>query len=179
MPLNSVNYSNTIMYKIVCNDLNIIDCYVGHTTDFKSRKNQHKNTCNNINNNLKVYQYIRDNGGWNNWSMIMIEKYDCKSKLEALKRERELIEELKATLNMIIPTRTQKEYKQNNREDILVSHKEYYIDNKEKIKEMYKTKILCVCGCNIRQYDIKRHETTKKHNYLLSLKNVYKDNVNI
>ncbi len=173
MPLNPVNYSNTIMYKIVCNDLNITDCYIGHTTDFKSRKRQHKYDCNhetNKNYNKKAYQYIRDNGGWDNWSMIMIEEYNCKSKLEAEKRERELIEELKATLNMVIPTRTQKEYKQNNREDILVSHKEYYIDNKEKIKEMYKTKILCECGCYIRQYDINRHIKTQKHLLLISKK---------
>ena len=38
-------YANTIIYKIVCNDLNITDCYVGHTTNFTKRKQQHKENC--------------------------------------------------------------------------------------------------------------------------------------
>ena len=160
MPLNPIKYSNTIMYKLICNDLNITDCYIGHTTDFKSRKSKHKSKCNNINDknyNLKVYQYIRDNGGWDNWSMIMIEEYKCNNILEALKRERELIEELKATLNCRIPSRTKNEYKkkyyknnidkykeqhkeyyENNKEKILEKCKEYSIDNKDKIKERKK-----------------------------------------
>ena len=35
------------IYKIVCNDLSITDCYVGHTTDFVKRKCNHKIICNN------------------------------------------------------------------------------------------------------------------------------------
>jgi hypothetical protein len=38
MPKQPINYENTIIYKIVCNNLNINDCYVGHTTDFTRRK---------------------------------------------------------------------------------------------------------------------------------------------
>ena len=34
-------YANTIIYKIVCNDLNITDCYVGNTTKFTNRKSPH------------------------------------------------------------------------------------------------------------------------------------------
>ena len=67
MPRQTMNYSNTIIYKIVCNDLNIKDCYVGHTTDFKSRKCKHKSVCNNANAkefNYYVYKFIRENGGW-------------------------------------------------------------------------------------------------------------------
>ena len=37
---------NYVMYKIVCNDLNINDCYVGHTTNFNNRKSDHKYNCN-------------------------------------------------------------------------------------------------------------------------------------
>ncbi len=43
MPRNEIDYSKTIIYKIVCNDLTITDCYVGSTTDFKTRKAAHKN----------------------------------------------------------------------------------------------------------------------------------------
>lgn len=108
MPRIAIDYNNVIMYKIVCNDINITDIYIGHTTNFTKRKAAHKSICNNS--NLYVYQFIRDNGGWNNWNMVMIEKYPCTCKLDATKRERELLEELNATLNKQIPSRTSKEY---------------------------------------------------------------------
>ena len=34
MPRKEIDYSKTVIYKIVCNDLNVKDVYVGHTTDF-------------------------------------------------------------------------------------------------------------------------------------------------
>ena len=45
MPRKEINYLNTIIYKFVCNDLNIKDTYVGHTTDFIKRKATHKSHC--------------------------------------------------------------------------------------------------------------------------------------
>ncbi len=119
MPLYTIDYSKTIIYKLCCNDLSITDIYIGHTTDFKSRKRGHKSSCTNEYDkyyNLRVYQFIREKGGWNNWNMVMIEKYSCNCKLEATKRERELIEELKATLNIQVPSRTQKEWVENNKD---------------------------------------------------------------
>ena len=56
MPKNEIDYSNTIIYKIVCKDEKISDLYVGHTTNFVKRKCLHKNSCNNLNNKLKIYQ---------------------------------------------------------------------------------------------------------------------------
>ena len=41
------DYNNTIIYRIVCKDANITDCYVGHTTNMVKRRQQHKHTCNN------------------------------------------------------------------------------------------------------------------------------------
>ena len=73
MPKTPIDYSKTIIYKIVCKDLNVKDVYVGHTTDFIRRKRQHNSVCNcetSLRHNLKVYQLIRDSGGWENWSMI-------------------------------------------------------------------------------------------------------------
>ena len=68
MPRKPINYKKVIIYKLVCNDLLITDLYVGHT----------KNHCLNPNDpkyNLKVYKIIRENGDWNNWSMIEIENF--------------------------------------------------------------------------------------------------------
>ena len=47
MPKTEIDYSNTIIYKIVCKDQNIKDIYVGHTTNFVQRKHAHKQNCNN------------------------------------------------------------------------------------------------------------------------------------
>ena len=107
MPKKEIDYQNTIIYKIVCNDLNVKDVYVGHTTNFTKRKTRHKYDCINHNSkkrNLKVYETIRDNGGWENWSMIEIEKYNCNDCNEACSRERYWYELLNANLNMICPT---------------------------------------------------------------------------
>ena len=60
------NYEKCVMYKIICNDTTIKDIYVGSTCNFTRRKCGHKSDCNNANTsryNLKVYQFIRTNGG--------------------------------------------------------------------------------------------------------------------
>lgn len=114
MPKNEIDYSNTIIYKICCNDLNISDIYVGHTTNFIQRKYGHKKVCNNIKDkdyNLKVYKTIRENGGWDNWCMVEIEKINCNSRNEASARERFWYEQLNSKLNSMVPNQTLKEWK--------------------------------------------------------------------
>ena len=106
MPKNAIDYQNTIIYKIVCNNLAITDCYVGHTTDFNRRKSRHKHSCyyeeKKINRN--IYKTIRDNGGWENWTMVEIEKFPCADRNEAAARERYWYEQLNtAKMNMIKP----------------------------------------------------------------------------
>jgi hypothetical protein len=54
--------------------------------------------------------------------MVLIEHCSVENVLEARKKERKYIEELNATLNKFIPSRTHQEYS-----------KQWYIDNKEKI----------------------------------------------
>lgn len=157
-----VNYAETIIYKIVCKDLTIKNVYVGHTTNFRRRKCNHKKCCNNKNykyHNLNVYKFIRENGGWNNFEMIMIEEYNCENKLQAHQRERYWIETLNADLNCIIPTRTQKEYNDINKEQIIEYQKKWYEENKNKILE----KIICECGCEVVKGQLFRHQRTKKH----------------
>jgi hypothetical protein len=69
MPKKIIDYSNTIIYKIVSKDLNINDCYVGHTTNFIKRKCGHNNCCINPLNkeyNNKKYEFISENVGWDN-----------------------------------------------------------------------------------------------------------------
>ena len=110
MPKKIVDYSNTIIYKIYCKDECITDIYVGHTTNFIQRKSTHKVACNNQNNDLKIYKIIRENGGWTNWDMIEISKYNCKDSTEARIKENEHYNQLKATLNSYPPYVDKKNY---------------------------------------------------------------------
>ena len=138
------NYQKTLIYKLICNDTNITQFYVGHTTNFYDRKRCHKTNCYNEKNrsyNYDIYKYIRENGGWDNWNMIEIEKFPCNNIKEALVRERYWLNELKANLNKTIPSRTQKEYYDDNRNKLLEYAKEYRERNenyKEKKAEYMK-----------------------------------------
>ena len=133
----------------------------------RRRKTHHKAACNNEKNkgyNLNVYQYIRNNGGFDNWDMIEVERFEAIDGNDAKKRERYWIEILKATLNMVIPGRTQKEYyedykiiinecnKYNYYNNIEKEHKRseiYYKNNKEIINEKRKDKNLPPLACPV------------------------------
>lgn len=176
MPKTIMDYTKTIMYKIVCNDLNIKDVYVGHTTNFTKRKYKHKRTCHRENGkgfNYKIYQTIRDNGGWENWSMVMIEEHSCSGFEQARKRERQLYDELNANMNMLKPYVTAEEriecdklsrkiydfknksviaeqhkvwageYYQKNKDKIIAKVKKYGEENKLRIQEKNKVKVCC------------------------------------
>jgi hypothetical protein len=141
MPRKPIDYSNTIIYKLCCNDPTITDVYVGHTTNWTNRKGTHKNSCNNPNYekyNLYVYQFIREHGGWNNWSMIELEKICCVDEKDAAKHERRYFELLGATLNKEVPSRTREEWREDNAEKVKEKNKEYRENNVEKVREIQK-----------------------------------------
>ena len=80
MPKVVFDYSKTIIYCLVCKDVSITDCYISHTTNFKQQKSQHKCCCTKEKYkgyNYKVYKFIRQNGGWDNWFMAMIKTFPC------------------------------------------------------------------------------------------------------
>jgi hypothetical protein len=152
MPKIKTDYSKLVLYKIVSNDLEIKDCYIGHTTNFVKRKYSHKFNCNNPNckeYNSNVYKFIRDNGGWDNWSMIEIKKYPCNDKREAEAEERRCIESEYATLNCNRPFIKEderklykktygKKYRDDNPDKVKEYGKKYRDDNPDKVKEYHK-----------------------------------------
>jgi len=178
--------------------LNIKECYIGHTTNFKTRKQHHKQWCLNENGkhyNLYVYQFIRANGGWDNWDMILIETSNCENKLEARKREREFIESQNGILNMIKrPYATEEERKdkvrewnENNKEHrnellrninqrLRKQHPERFKEydkkkwkkHKERIQAKQKQIIECQCGSKYQHCQKARHCKTKKHQEYLN-----------
>ena len=181
-------YNNSIIYKLICNDENVKDFYVGSTIDFKSRWTEHMSNCNNINccsYNTKVYRFIRDNGGIDNWNMVVIEKYPVRQDIELRMRECYWFDILEPPLNTYRPYLTpterkeyikkyRKEYYKKNREKLktdastynfnnhekyLNYQKEYYKKNNDKLKE----KITCICKCIISRSSYNKHLSSKKH----------------
>ena len=139
------DYSKCVIYKLCCKNLDVKEIYVGSTCNFTRRKNAHKTDSNNLNckkYNLKVYKFIRDNSGIENWDMILIEEYPCENKMQKVKRERYWCEELKSELNSMCPGRSNKEsvqeYQKKNKDKINAQRKIYVENNKEKVKEQVK-----------------------------------------
>jgi len=144
MPKVPINYNNCCIYKIEhIEDESLL--YVGFTTNFNKRKGDHKSRIKNIDNKkykIKLYEMIRDNGGWEMFRMIKIEKYPCNDKREAEKRETEIMKELKASMNMVKSYATKEEtkerfrmYRDTHKEEIKERRKVYRETHKEEIKK--------------------------------------------
>ena len=168
-------------YRIVCKDLSVKYCYVGSTQNFTRRKYQHKSDCETC--DYKVYQVIRENGGWSNWTMVKIEDSEHETKLDARKRERELLKQFGNGMNSEVPGRIpqeyyqenrerrleyHKQYVQENRERILEHQKQYYQENKEQIADRAKQKYKCECGGRYTHTHKSRHIKSEKHQNFLN-----------
>jgi hypothetical protein len=139
MPRLPMDYSRTIIYKIQHNEIEEL-LYVGHTTDFTKRKNKHKSSCKSK--QFKLYQTIRDNGGWDCFKMVMVEEFPCVNKLQACKREDDLMREMKANMNSIGAVfnkdkrlEHQKQYREENLDKRAEYDKQYYEENRDKRKQ--------------------------------------------
>ena len=170
------------MYKLVCKDVDATEVYVGSSTSLRNRRACHKSRCNNKNDkcyNFPVYQYIRENGGWQNWDLLPIERVEFDFRFELQDRERHHIEALHATLNSKVPNRNKAEYYQDNKEEIKAQKKEYRQNHKEEIKarnkqyrqdnkEEINQKHDCPCGGRYTHHHKTKHLKTELHrNYEL------------
>jgi len=186
-----MSYQNAVIYKIECNDINVKECYIGSTKDFVGRRYNHKSKYK-MGSNLKVYQFIRNNGGWENWTMKSIINYPCKNRMELEIKEQEIIKTFDNTLNCVnaytsieykIEYKKQwdventekrkeqaKQYRIDNLEKIKEQKKQYYIDNTEKIKARQNEKIQCDCGRWTGRGDMAKHRKTKIHTDFLKNK---------
>lgn len=130
------NYSNGKIYTIRCkNDDSLI--YVGSTTQtLSTRLGEHKKMSKK-HPNILLYKTINDD--WSNWFIELYELYPCNSRIELNKREGEIIREI-GNLNRQIAGRTVQEYKNDPKikEYQREYHKQYHIDNRDKIKERQK-----------------------------------------
>jgi hypothetical protein len=141
MPRKPIEWSRCIIYKIWKDD----DFYVGSTTDFVKRQYHHKQSCNNETCNFKIYQMIREKGGWDSWQMIPLEEYkECQTQVQARIREEEWRVKLNANLNMrkAFGAETRQEYlaqhHQEHKEERNKKSAQYHQEHKEEIKEKKK-----------------------------------------
>ena len=175
MPKVDIDYSNTIIYKITCNDETVTDSYVGHTTNFVQRKHAHKNSCLNDKSstyNLKLYKTIRQYGGWSNWTMEIIHFCKCNDLSEARQKEQEYFKLLNANLNCIEPFQFHKK---------ISTTPPIYVTETTNIQKCKKDTLKYVCSyCDFKcaklsNYNI--HLTTPKHSYNILLnENIKKNN---
>tara|TARA_R110001592_G_scaffold257326_1_gene520894 strand:- start:82 stop:672 length:591 start_codon:yes stop_codon:yes gene_type:complete len=188
MPKVPIDYSKGFIYKLCCLDVSVKEIYIGSSTNFKQRKSLHKSDCNNEKRktyNSYKYKYIRDNGGWDNWTMIELHKFPCNDKRELECEENRVMIELQSQLNSRKPYITEedireykKNYYENNKEEIKIKtkihrgerkeefnerSKKYYEDHKEIVKMKHKEKIVCDnCGVITRKCQISRHKTSQR-----------------
>jgi len=191
MPKSNVNYQNTIIYKLE-HLVNKELVYVGSTTNFIKRKCAHKHDCINSNSkdyNFKVYQMIRENGGWDLFQMLEIKKYPCNDKREAEAEEERCRIELRANMNMRRAFCTPEQYREeqreynkryyaNHREEYRESGKRHYANHREECREYdkqyrnenrdkLKQKFACECGGKYTHHHKAIHFKTKKHLYFI------------
>ena len=94
-------YKNTTIYLIGCKDTNIPNTYVGHTTNFEQRCEDHEKCV--TTSDRKLYNFIRNHGGWSNWYIKPLSKISCKNKSEATLEELYWYIKMKSTLNICTP----------------------------------------------------------------------------
>ena len=180
---------NYYFYKLVCNDLNVKHTYVGSTVNFTRRKSAHK--CDSIKPtkiHQKIYSCMAENGGFDNWQMVLLEQRFFETKLEAHRHERWFFEQLnsKFAMNTKYPQRDKAEYRLDNKENIAAYKKDYNEANKDAIaaqKKDYneankdaiaarcKVKFNCSCGGRYTRHGLQQHMKTNKHTaYIAQIK---------
>jgi hypothetical protein len=171
------------VYKLFCKDETIKDCYIGSSVNIQSRLHKHKSNTQNENSpkhHLRVYQKIRECGGWDNWKCEILDELENPSRSQLIELERMYYEENieNATLNTTYCGRTKKEtnkawwaknpnymidYREKYPEKVKTYNNNYYAKNHERIKEYYKQKVVCSCGCQLNKGSLLKHLKTKKH----------------
>jgi len=165
MPKTPIDYQKSVIYKIQHIE-NLELLYIGSTTNFNKRKQYHKENCNTITNkkyNFLVYKMIRDNGGWDQFKMIIIKEYPCETKTELLIEEDRLMMELKSNMNNNRAYLTDNDRKERDK----LRTKEYRKNHPEQYKQYDKKrrqiKFNCECGSCVCFRDKSKHLNTMKH----------------
>lgn len=124
------------IYGIFCKDENILDCYIGSTTNFEQRKIKHKNGC--ISREYPVYKFITENGGWDNWQVKTLNILPYIDDIDKRYKEQCYINSYKPTLNEKRAYQTIEDRRNNVRKYRETEKYKNYL-NSEKYKETIKS----------------------------------------
>ena len=191
------DYSKSVIYGIYCKDITVLEFYIGSTYDEKQRERHHKDHCNNENNksyDLKVYKFIRANGGMDNWIFKVIQRFPCENKIQLVEREQYHYDLLNPALNMRRPYLSEEERKEERKkrkeerkeeiskldaiyyQEHIVERKiyreKYQKEHRDEIKEHKNQKNICECGGKYTNANKALHLETNRHkNFLKNQEN--------
>jgi len=148
MPIINIDYSKTIIYKIQHKEKPEL-FYIGHTTNYDSRKSQHKRASSDKFQSSPFYKRVQECGGWRNFIMTPIKQVNCNSRIHALIEEQKAIDELGATLNYCCSHKATAKHKPH------IYRKEYEKEEQEREVKMLKYKQINACNDFIDKHLVK------------------------
>ena len=133
------------VYCIFCKDTNVQQVYVGSCVDLNKRIRDHKKCSNNKNGkeyNKRLYQFIRENGGFDNWKFIWLEMFKTDDTIFLRQLEQNYMDtfpkELLLNSQRAYGQDIERYYEQN-----IKKCKEYRQQNREIINEKQNQKVPC------------------------------------
>ena len=141
------------IYQLVCEDGYY---YIGATRN-ELRKRLYEHKMDSENSLSRMAKHI-NKLGWDKVKIVLIEDFPCSNREELLRR-----------MNSIAYSKISDKYCLNFYNHVEYN-KNYYQENKEKVRERYQQNITCECGTEVRKYGLKEHKQSKKHIQLLNKK---------
>jgi len=96
--MKTMSETTTYLYVISSKDSRVTERYLGYTTnwekcvEYRSDEYDHGSNA-----KSKLYTFVREHGGWNNWDMTIIGTYDSRDEAEIAKYG--LLEQFEFKLN--------------------------------------------------------------------------------
>ena len=147
-----------IIYEITPLNKSLVYSYIGSTKNFRTRKFQHKSRCyyekDIIHYNFPLYNFIRENGGWDAFEMNPIEEIEVENKTQARIKEQFWKEDREAKFQVLNAYNPYSGF--TNRTEYLKNYRE---ENKQQINE----KNTCPCGGQFTTKHKAIHLRTLKH----------------
>lgn len=162
----SERYQNGKIYKLVSGQTQKV--YYGSTCDnLAKRLYRHHDDYNRYSEGKRKWcSTSREILKYNNAQIVLVELYPCNSKMELERRERWYIEN-NDCVNKIVPTRTQKEYYETNKEHISERRKKDYQENREErlkqLKEYAKKNKTKITSYHKEYREKNKEKLTQKH----------------
>ena len=145
--------------------------YIGSTIDFKKRMWKHKYSCYNVKSkkrNLRIYQYIRANGVWEDYNFKIIDVYYSITKKILNNIEGEYMKHfgLNNLMNCHVPGRTEPEWREYNKVKLKNQYIKWYENNKVNVRNtgiIYREKNKVIIKQRKKEYRQKNKDKIKAH----------------